>query len=517
MPREESSSSDPPVRIKTTSSRRKEKSSSSSEDEVKPVIRRGRKYSSEESSEEILSNRRKKEESSEDEKETINIKRKEESSSEQIPSNRRKKKDSTESSSLSSDESSSPVRMKPEEKRFAKGIKVGGYNRSIPQERKMADLGVHLPSVLSELSIDIESGFSGQLTTTIKGRFTAVALLSNNRIVTGVYGTKLKVWDMLTDKILLSIESPRDSTGRPGQFKTIITKENYIITQYKYNFRSPLSKMNSIIVFDADNGKILARLEDSLDEVSNIFAMSNGNIFFTLTHKEKKESIVTSYVWNITNNKRKQVGLPFSSPSDSLTRFISLDKENFALLHQGKLYFYKMTNLKSFSMKVDLRANDYLIDGDEPIIYLSNGQIVFTGTWYMFWVNPQNGKINGTFKLPKPVDIYPLLGDNAIASFSRNKIFRVEIWDLKVGNTLSTLPPLSSNPLKESTYFAVGLLPNGNLVSVYEDRYLIITNLATNTHEKVIDLKEKIKKNDILILEDGGICIKFLKSLKVWR
>jgi hypothetical protein len=65
----------------------------------------------------------------------------------------------------------------------------------------------YLPPEFSLLSLGIKSDFKGELTTEIKTFFYSLVKLPNNRIVTS-NSYELKVWNMTTDELLLTIIPP---------------------------------------------------------------------------------------------------------------------------------------------------------------------------------------------------------------------------------------------------------------------------------------------------------------------
>lgn len=400
--------------------------------------------------------------------------------------------------------------------KFIAGIKVGKLNRGELQETKMDDISMYLPSVLSELSLDMESGFTGQLATTIPQSFTVVAELPGNRIVTS-NSKKLKVWDMLTQKVLLKIKVPSTLPYAAFINEIKISDDKIIIGYYHGGFNTE-KKVNGMVVFDSNTGNILAKLKETHDVIYNIFVMPNSNIFFSTGRKKSTNTLtISSYLWNIVEDTITEVGSPLVERYSIKVKIVLLPNKDFALFDNGKMFFYRMDNLHLPYLELNIKSIvGQELDVGVQIMYLSNRRIVFIERDVIFWISSVNGELVEKINLNINNSLF-LAFNRAVISTYRDSILKVQIWDLLAGKPIITLPDISSQPNLRIHYFPIGLLPNGNLASVYEDQYLIITNLLTNQHEQGIDLQKRTIQMDTLIFDDGGIAIKFLDSFKVYR
>jgi hypothetical protein len=467
-----------------------------------------------------------------------------------------------------------------EEKNFEAGINIGSHNMGQNQETKLSNISAFLPSVISQLSLGMESDFKGELTTILKGNFRYVLNLPKNRIATGS-NRQIKIWYTPTDELLLTIDaSPvtkgelrmerekaareemeakrreegeeeeeeaeggeeeedeeeknrkreeerekwlREMEEEEEEVKTMKFFEdkpvicgNNIVVRERLISPETSDWVNTLVVYDSENGDILYSFEDTKEKIGNLFSLSDDTIFFSL--RDPKYETVSCYVWNLADNQSVEV---ISDPYTSWGKYIKvilLPDNNFALFHKQYLSFYNLSNLEAPYMLVSLNmgTNMDILDSAQ-IIYLSNGEIVCTDSMYMFWINSKTGKITRSLDISNTLTTFPLGNDKAVTENYEDKPPTLEIRDLKTTRILSRLPNLSSHPIKYMLYFAVGLLPNGNLVSVYERNYLVVTNLSTNQHEYVIDLEGKISEEEVFILEDGGIAVNYHNTLEVWR
>lgn len=448
-----------------------------------------------------------------------------------------------------------------EEKKFEEGISVGKYNISEIQERKMSNIAPYLPSVISQLSLGLESGFTGQLTTVIKESFRYLVNLPGDRIVTS-NNRQLKIWYTPTDELLLTINASPPTNKEKRREKLPMRQEegedeeqeqeereerkrreereeeeagelikmkffddrpvicgNKIIIKKRYQSTETFKWMNTLVVYDSETGNILNSLEDTGDVISNMFSMSDDTVFFSSKNEEMGNRATTScYIWNVTNNQLDRViPDPYAGWGDYI-RVILLPGGNFALFHKAYLSFFDILNLTAPYMLVSLEmGTNMTVQRTMKTIRLSNDEIVCTDARFMFWINSITGKITRFSPVSSSITAFPLSDNKAVVQSYQAGLHFVSIWDLKTPEVLSELPSLSSYSKKYMQYFAVGLLPNGNLVSIYDGHYLVITNLNTNQHEYVIDLETKIYSGDIYILEDGGIAVNYFTSLEIWR
>jgi hypothetical protein len=300
----------------------------------------------------------------------------------------------------------------------------------------------------------------------------------------------------------------------------IVCGNNIVVV---YTPENLIDNTNGVLVLDSNTGKVLYEMDNTSDSISNIFCLSEDTIFLTISRREDDGSeTMQSYMWKFKEDTLVEVGEVTNSLSVLYIRVIPLSTGYFALFSGDIISFYDMSDSKLPYAFLDMQKeiNDY-IPSDIVIMYLSNGLLFFAAPMYSFWVDPLEGQItydNQILKYINPVTTYPLSDDKAVVD-TRNRQggLIIQIWDMKNLDVLQTLPDLSTYKIKYPLYYAVGLLPNGNLVSVYEKHYLVITNLSSNQHEQVIDLKEDVSDNKITILEDGGIVVKFMYTFKVWR
>jgi hypothetical protein len=350
--------------------------------------------------------------------------------------------------------------------------------------------------------------------------YMSVVELPDNRIAT-TDGKQIRIHSTISGELLLTIDVP--STKANTWFNNLIVVGDKIVSGTTLHVPND-KNLYSTVVFDSKSGKILTRREESIKVSRNEFVLSAKELF--VTYIDLDLNMETMYLWNIETNLLSQIGTPLPGMYTIIRKVISLPNERLAIYIEEKVLFYNKSSLTTPYLEVILSSEDEgMFYSETQMEYLPSDIIIIVKRNNTSHVNCSTGEVltvsflaESLRNLPTSLDrLCRLSAKKAAVSTLVDEYLQVMVSDIETGKIEFILSPLSSYPIKGGKYFAIGLLPDSRLASVYYGCFLVITNLITNEHEQVILLDKDVISEHIFVSRDGSIIINYGDVIKIWK